>query len=83
MCRFNLCELTSYVPYSAFRRLDRANIGYLTVSDLNNFFVSTSIPISQSDIQLIMKCMDRNFDNKLTFDEFNDSFVVRMNEKLR
>jgi len=83
MCRSNLCELIHYVPYSAFLRLDRQNLGYLTISHLNSFFISTGIPISPNDLNLILKCIDMDKDNKLTFGEFNEAFLVRFNERLR
>ena len=32
--RQKLCRLSAFEPYSAFRRIDRCNQGYITVKDL-------------------------------------------------
>ena len=83
VCRQLLCQPLAFEPHAAFRRLDRLSMGYLSHSDLSNFFVSNSNPQLYSDVALLLRNIDKYRDSRITYEEFIDAVLPKQDPGLK
>ena len=58
-------------------------MGYLSHSDLSNFFVSNSNPQLYSDVALLLRNIDKYRDSRITYEEFIDAVLPKQDPGLK
>lgn len=81
--RQDLCSSPSFDLYSTFRILDIRTNGKVSVSDLKTFLSSCGHSVLRSNIELLIKQYDSNFDENLSLEEFQALVLPSENLELR
>jgi len=58
-----------FEPFAAFKRMDRQNNDFLTVNDINNFFLSNNVNMNLDEVSSVFRLIDVNNDGKILFEE--------------
>ena len=75
----------NFEPYSAFQRLDRTEIGFLTSRTLLNFVRDNGLAsnVTEADCYYLVKFFDSDLDGQLHYPDFMQIILPCANSKLR
>lgn len=65
-----MAEILVFEPFAAFKRIDRQCNDFLTVNDINNFFLSNNVNMNIDEVSAVFNLMDANKDGKILFEEY-------------
>ena len=68
--RQDLCKNLNFDVYSAFRLIDNATNGKISVLDLQNFLSRRNVSITRLHLELLISQYDSNMDKMLSLEEF-------------
>lgn len=77
--KIQLVSRADFNFYDAFRIFDIDSRGVVSISDLKSGLSEIGVFPSMDDLELYIKRYDKNFDSRLTFAEFCDSFTPNDN----
>ncbi|CAG9325661.1 unnamed protein product [Blepharisma stoltei] len=81
--RQNLCQNREFEPYSAFKFLDRAGLGSISLIDVLSFLERNRVYCTEQDCQLLIRQYDANSDGRLSLSEFTQLALPSANQLLR
>ena len=81
--RIKLSQLEDFDPQLSFQRIDRQNLGYITVSDLLDFLRKYDAQLSDTEIFSFYEMFDSDADQRLSYADFLEAVLPTTNPILR
>ena len=81
--RLMLAEQTEFEPYSAFKRLDKFDNGFISHGDIVAFYRDNAVFCADSEAYYILRYWDTNHDGRLSFNDFCHMILPHTSEVLR
>jgi hypothetical protein len=69
--RQTLCNIASFEPYAAFRRLDRRRNGFLSAEDIARFLRDNQVDVAIADAAFYINANDNDQDGNLSYSEYS------------
>lgn len=81
--RCELADRASFIPFQAFKRLDRKRTGEISEGDIIAFCEENGVKCTYHDAEQVITQYDESGSGKLIFTEFNQLVLPTTNETLR